>query len=292
MARCGFSIFIAAAALLLAAVADGQCPSEDQFGACVDAAKFRYDQAIVGIDASTTCFKARSCEFLKDTYMCAVDISCCSEAVLAKIAGVDDQMRPLGVFQTCDAVNMCLPTTEERVLPAGCCPMAVGALSSRRVCCRSSDCSLCNKTAGEFVLGNQQVTTDAHVTLEAINVGTMCPDGTSDGTRQGFICNKQCSSGASLSSTNNDFVYHAVVSATVPYSHSECTDCCILSFDSPDDLPCSTGCRSDTASCHMCNIPADFEPRPAAPARCTGFLDRGSCSMFGVKSKCGGHACR
>ena len=82
----------------------------------------------------------------------------------------------------------------------------------------------------------------------------MCPDGTSDGTRQGFICNKQCSSGASLSSTNNDFVYHAVVSATVPYSHSECTDCCILSFDSPDDLPCSTGCRSDTASCHMCNI--------------------------------------
>eukprot|EP00277_Geminigera_cryophila_P029022 CAMPEP_0179487218 /NCGR_PEP_ID=MMETSP0799-20121207/63275_1 /TAXON_ID=46947 /ORGANISM="Geminigera cryophila, Strain CCMP2564" /LENGTH=503 /DNA_ID=CAMNT_0021302263 /DNA_START=133 /DNA_END=1648 /DNA_ORIENTATION=- len=83
----------------------------------------------------------------------------------------------------------------------------------------------------------------------------MCPDGVVDGAEKGVICNKQCSgiNGGMLASTNNDYVYHALVASTVPHSAEECADCCVLSFDTSQDLSCDTGCSHPDSKCYTCH---------------------------------------
>jgi hypothetical protein len=209
---------VAAVLLLAAVVAEAQCPSKEQFDACVSEATVRYNLAAGDMPRAGTCFKSRACEFLKDVFFCgANDMECCTEDVSTTYDRMLGEVRPLGVLQVCDAINPCDPTARPRAMPAGCCPTQPGALSAQRVCCRSADCSLCNKTMGQYVLNNNQVPKDVHLRLEATPVGSMCPHGTTDGARQGYICNVACSEGAVLASTNHDYVYHTLVDANVPY---------------------------------------------------------------------------
>ena len=294
-ARGGPAALVLLWAAALAAVADGQtgCPSDTEFQACVADATLLFNAAVEGrgkvegLKPLTSCYKARACELLKDVYACVRYEDCCTEEVVTKISEMESELRPGGVFQVCDAINMCAAEAPEKEMPTGCCPMEPGAASSKRVCCRSADCSLCGKTTGGFVLGNKVVPHDVHVTLEAIPAGTMCPDGKTDGARQGVICNKQCSDGAVRASTNNDYMYHTLVSASVPYTQSSCADCCALSFDSPEDMPCSSGCRAADAKCHLCKPPASAPiDLLSTPAACSGFFDLDTCASYGAGARC------
>ena len=80
-------------------------------------------------------------------------------------------------------------------------------------------------------------------------------------------------SGVVRASTNNDYVYHALVSASVHYTNSSCPDCCALSFDSPEDMPCSSGCQAPNAKCHVCRSPARTPVDAlATPTACTVYV--------------------
>jgi len=300
------------AVLSVAALADGQqCPTKEDFSSCAVVASEQYKKATDGVDRTSTCFKKRACEYLKDLYFCAAGDACCpnqdedrkngithtdaEKHIRETLLEANSQLRPLGVLQACDAVNPCVAgPLSEPALPAGCCPMAKGALDSQRVCCQSPDCSMCDNTVGQFVLDNQIVPTDVYIRLEATQVGSMCPDGDSlQNKRQGFVCNKRCSAndGGMLASTNNDYIMHELVSASVPTTQAECPDCCVLSFDSPDDLPCATGCRRPDANCHVCS-----KTGLKVPPRCNGYADATSCAQIQTpdgerSSRCVGHQC-
>jgi len=291
------AVLVVLAVASLAAVADGQvgCPSGPAFEACVGNATKLYNAAKeLTLDPKSSCSKTRACEYLKDVYGCVQHKDCCNKTatVLKTLAAVEAQVRPLGVFQVCDAIDVCAPDAPEKQMPTGCCPMPAG--ESKRVCCRSADCSLCYKKAGQYVLANNTVPRDVHLVLEAIPVGTgWCPDGKMDGARQGVICNKQCSGGVVRASTNNDYVYHALVSASVHYTNSSCPDCCALSFDSPEDMPCSSGCNAPNAKCHVCRPPASAPVDAlATPTTCTGFMDAQTCARYGDGATCRWHPCK
>ena len=195
------AVIVVLAVASLAAVADGQvgCMRGPEFEACVGNATKLYNAAReLTLDPKLSCSKTRACEYLKDVYGCIQHKECCNKTatVLKMIDEVEAKVRPLGVFQVCDAINVCAPDAPEKQMPTGCCPIPAGAAVSKRVCCRSADCSLCYKKAGQYVLANNTVPRDVHVILEAIPAGTgWCPDGKTDGARQGVICNKQCSDG-------------------------------------------------------------------------------------------------
>ena len=73
---------VAAVLLLAAVVAEAQCPSKEQFDACVSEATVRYNLAAGDLQRAGTCFKSRACEFLKDVFFCgANDMECCTEDV-------------------------------------------------------------------------------------------------------------------------------------------------------------------------------------------------------------------
>ena len=173
-------------ALSVASLADGQqCPTKEEFDNCTAAASEQYKKATAGVVQTSSCFKKRACEYLKDLYFCAVDNSCCPDQdedlknyiehtdiekhIRSTILAANSQLRPLGVLQECDAVDPCKPFVESSssALPAGCCPMAKGALDAQRVCCRAADCSMCNNAVGQYVLDNEVVPTDVHIRLEA-----------------------------------------------------------------------------------------------------------------------------
>ena len=153
------SALVLLGAVALVAVADGQtgCPSAPEFEACVADATLLYNSAVTDLEPQSSCYKARACEFIKDVYACVRSSDCCEEQVEARIEELESQIRPLGVFQVCDAINMCATNAPEKELPTGCCPLEPGATASKRVCCRSADCSLCSKTTGGFTLGDKVV---------------------------------------------------------------------------------------------------------------------------------------
>jgi hypothetical protein len=137
MGRWGTLPVLAAAVLLLAAVAEGQCPMKEQFNSCVQDANTRYVEATKGLDTTEPCFKLRACEFLKDVYLCVEGgaraqsfgkrglVSCCKEDgpsaggdlsptdMSKAIAEKIEQLRPFGIFNDsptlnkCDAINPC-----------------------------------------------------------------------------------------------------------------------------------------------------------------------------------------
>ena len=67
--------------LLAAVVAEGQCPTKEQFDACLAAAKKRYDEAALRLDKASACFNSRSCEYLKDALFCADRAECCTDPI-------------------------------------------------------------------------------------------------------------------------------------------------------------------------------------------------------------------
>jgi hypothetical protein len=304
--------------LLAAVVAEGQCPTKEQFDACLAAAKKRYDEAALRLDKASACFNSRSCEYLKDALFCADRAECCTDPIKQALQALTKSL----ALKNCDAKDPCTSAaaSTDTGVAAGCCPSAPGSLSTLRVCCQSADCSLCNRTVSKYVLDNKIVPSDVYVRLAATAVGTMCPNGTAT---NGYVCNKNCFAGAAgskLASTNNDFVVHALESATVPYTLATCKDCCVLTFGMQDDLPCETGCRKTSTwqpTCHVCSqssssatgvrrqqpVPAtkpmwgmglgayQLTPSAATARRCQGFSDTVSCAANGANSRCGGHAC-
>ena len=287
--RRGRAEWRAALLLLIVVLASAQCPTKEQFDACMSTAKQRYDKAKEVLGASTSCFKARECDYLKDAYFCVESSACCSAEIKQALAALPNAATSVA---TCNATSPCSTPSSSAAAGAaasGCCPSPPGALGALRVCCRSEDCSLCSQTLGAHVLENRTVPTDVHVRLTATDVGSMCPHGTAN-TTSGYICNKRCSAlgGITVASTNNDYVYHSLTSATVPFSPASCDNCCILSFDSVQDLECDTGCKAAGAQCHVC---AQAGGKTAPLTRCAGYKDVDTCSSVGAFSKCGGHAC-
>lgn len=183
--RLARSCAICVIVLSVAALADGQqCPTKEEFDACAATAAQQYQRATDGMDKTSACFKKRACEYLKDVYFCVMGDSCCpyqeedpkngiehtdlQKHIRQTITNANNQLRPLGVLQECDAVDPCEPVpSSSPALPAGCCPLARGALDQQRVCCRSADCSMCDNAVGQYVLDNQVVPTDVHIRLEA-----------------------------------------------------------------------------------------------------------------------------
>ena len=63
--------------------------------------------------------------------------------------------------------------------------------------------------------------------------------------------------------------------------------CCALSFDSPEDMPCSSGCCAADAKCHLCKPPASAPiDLLSTPAACSGFFDLDTCASYGAGARC------
>mmetsp|Transcript_5531 Transcript_5531/g.13425 ORF Transcript_5531/g.13425 Transcript_5531/m.13425 type:complete len:664 (+) Transcript_5531:234-2225(+) len=190
----------------------------------------------------------------------------CCVAVMVREGLVDAQPNPL---------RRCCPEGEgHSVVPSD----GIG-----RTCCRATDCSLCSGISTSPKQGGQDIPTELHLHLEAVPVGSFCPEGEASA----HVCTQTC--GQAVSTVDHAFTFHRLVTATAATSNSTCAACCVLNFDIAP-LACQDKCNHATGGkCFACDA-ASHPSMRGAP--CGSYLDSASCAhVNGTRGYCVAHAC-